>query len=272
VSHETGDWLIRGKAITDPDVITQMNQHIGRAEDEADIWLPARMTPVVREALDGHERSRQGPGQHTFAELLEATQTSAIRIEMRDTYDETEKGYAEWRETGDISHGDWSDHFAMVRAAAARGVTMRRVRVISEPVSEYIKWENACTHLNIEAGEDIRWLPRTKAADLMLPVPTAGSSTTGSSGGTSSEATAPTHASTPTVPTPASSATSSQPSTSPGTAPPRTLTTRSKSGEPCRGLRGAQALVSGDTRDKSPWEAWSGLLALNRGLATLHES
>jgi hypothetical protein len=36
-------------------------------------------------------------------------------------------------------------------------------------VSEYIRWEHACTHLNVEAGEDIRWLPRTKAADLMLP-------------------------------------------------------------------------------------------------------
>lgn len=173
VSHETGDWLCRGKTITDPAVIAEMNRHIGRAEDEADIWLPARMTPAIREALDGYERSRQGPGQHSFAELIEATQTSAIRIEMRDTYDETELGYAEWKATGDIRAGQqsdsWQEHFAIVRAAAARGVTMRRVRVISEPVSEYIKWENACTGLNVEAGEDIRWLPRTRAADLMLP-------------------------------------------------------------------------------------------------------
>jgi hypothetical protein len=171
VSHETGDWLIRGMKITDLAVIDEMNQHIGLAEDEADIWLPARMTPIIREALDGYERGRQGPGQHTFAELLEATQTSAIRIEMRDTYDETEQGYAEWRQTGDISsYGpSWTEHFAMVSAAVARGVTMRRVRVISEPVSEYIRWEYACTRLNIDAGEDIRWLPRSKAADLMLP-------------------------------------------------------------------------------------------------------
>ena len=173
VTHETGDFLLRGKAITDPAVIDEMNQHIGRAEDEADIWLPARMAPIIREALDGYERSRHGPGQHSFAELIEATQTSAIRIEMRDTYDETEKGYAEWKATGDISGGasasGWIDHFAIVRAAAARGVTIRRVRVISEPASQYIQWEHASTRLNIEAGEDIRWLPRTKAADLLLP-------------------------------------------------------------------------------------------------------
>jgi hypothetical protein len=126
---------------------------------------------LIREALEGYERGRQGPGQHTFAELLEATQVSAIRIEMRDIYDETEQGYAEWRQTGELDrYGPlWTEHFAMVRAAVARGVTMQRVRIISEPVSEYIRWERACTSLNIEAGEDIRWLPRTKAGDLMLP-------------------------------------------------------------------------------------------------------
>jgi hypothetical protein len=32
VSPETGDWLIRGKTVTDPAVITEMSEHIGRAE------------------------------------------------------------------------------------------------------------------------------------------------------------------------------------------------------------------------------------------------
>jgi uncharacterized cysteine cluster protein YcgN (CxxCxxCC family) len=40
---------------------------------------------------------------------------------------------------------------------------------VSEPVSDYIRWEHACIHVNIQAGEDIRWLPRTRAADLLLP-------------------------------------------------------------------------------------------------------
>ncbi len=38
-----------------------------------------------------------------------------------------------------------------------------------EPLSEYLRWEHACTDVNIEAGEDVRWLPRTEAADLLLP-------------------------------------------------------------------------------------------------------
>jgi len=165
VSPETGDFYFRGKTVTDPAVLTEMSQHVGRAEDESDVWLPARMAPVIREALEGYERGRIGPGQHSFWEILDHTHTSLIRFEMRDSYDETEEGFAEWKATGDISTYDWGEHLDRMRAAAARGVRIRRVRVISEPVSDYIRWEHACTSLNVEAGEDIRWLPRTKAAD-----------------------------------------------------------------------------------------------------------
>jgi len=111
----------------------------------------------------------QNFGQHTFAELLANTTASVIRFEMRDAYDHTVKGFAEWLATGDTSAYDWSDFPDMIRAAVSRGVRIRRVRVVSEPVSDYIRWEHACTDVNIQAGEDIRWLPRTKAADLMLP-------------------------------------------------------------------------------------------------------
>jgi hypothetical protein len=89
---------------------------------------------------------------------------------MRDSYDQTEQGVAEWQAAGDTGAYDWGDHLDVIRAAVARGVRIRRVRVVSEPLSDYLRWEHACTAVNIEAGEDIRWLPRTKAADLMLPI------------------------------------------------------------------------------------------------------
>lgn len=47
---------------------------------------------------------------------------------------------------------------------------MRRVRVVSEPVSEYIRYEHAGTVVNVAAGEDVRWLPRDQAVGLLLPV------------------------------------------------------------------------------------------------------
>jgi uncharacterized protein DUF6879 len=40
------------------------------------------------------------------------------------------------------------------------GKTVRRVLVITEPVSEYIQFEYDSTPENLAAGEDIRWLPR----------------------------------------------------------------------------------------------------------------
>jgi hypothetical protein len=35
IARETGDWLVRGKTITDPAVGDEMSQHTGRAEDES---------------------------------------------------------------------------------------------------------------------------------------------------------------------------------------------------------------------------------------------
>lgn len=110
VNPHTGDFHFRGKVITDPDVVAELSSHIGKADDEADVWLPARMAPFMREALDGYERGRQGPGQRSFAELLAGSSSSVIRFEMRDSYDEAEKGLAEWRATGDIGAYDWGDH------------------------------------------------------------------------------------------------------------------------------------------------------------------
>jgi hypothetical protein len=140
VDPETGDFLFRGKTVTDPALITALNEHIGKAEDESDVWLPARMAPLIREALDGYEQQgRQGPGLHSFAELLASTHRSVIRFEMWDSYDQTGKGFPEWQATGDLGAYEWGDHLDVVRAAVARGVTIRRVRVVSEPLSDYLR-------------------------------------------------------------------------------------------------------------------------------------
>jgi hypothetical protein len=165
-----GGAYIRGKTVTDPTLIARFGEDVGKGEDETDIWVPDRLFPALREAIDDdYEEGRSGPGQHDFKTLLAHTTSSLIRFEMRDAYDETETGFAEWRETGDLSAYDWEDHLDMVRASTARGVRWRRVRIVSEPLSEYMQWEYALTDANIEAGEDIRWLPRTQAADLMVP-------------------------------------------------------------------------------------------------------
>jgi hypothetical protein len=90
---------------------------------------------------------------------------------MRDSYDQTEQGFADWQATGDTSTYDWGDHLDIVRAAVACGVTFRRVRVVSEPLSEYMRWEHACTGTNVQAGADVRWLPAPTPPTRCCPAP-----------------------------------------------------------------------------------------------------
>lgn len=41
---------------------------------------------------------------------------------------------------------------------------------MSEPVSDYTRWEYAINYGNVEAGEELRLLPRHLAYDLLHPV------------------------------------------------------------------------------------------------------
>jgi hypothetical protein len=93
---------------------------------------------------------------------------------MRDVYAVAPENpqFAMWRETGqrDGPESDyWRDWVATIRRAVSRGVTVRRARIVSEPVTEYIRFEHAGTFVNVAAGEDVRWLPRHRAADIALP-------------------------------------------------------------------------------------------------------
>ncbi|MFF7726304.1 DUF6879 family protein [Streptomyces sp. NPDC008001] len=109
-----------------------------------------------------------------FTDLIRECHRSAVHLELRDTYSVASEAddFEEWQACGRITpesverRRPWLD---LVRSAVARGVEMRRARVVSVPVSEYIRYEHAGTYLNIAAGEKVRWLPRRDAATLALP-------------------------------------------------------------------------------------------------------
>ncbi|MEV0440005.1 DUF6879 family protein [Streptomyces spectabilis] len=115
------------------------------------------------------------PSEPGFDDLLEAAEHSAVHLEMRDTYgvgDEADD-FEEWKRTGqrDVDPGSayWTPWVALMRRTVARGVVVRRARVVSEPVTDYIRYEHAGTVVNIHAGEQVRWLPRRQASDIALP-------------------------------------------------------------------------------------------------------
>ncbi|EST31597.1 DUF6879 family protein [Streptomyces roseochromogenus] len=111
-----------------------------------------------------------------FAALLRSAERSAAHLEMRDVYavgDEAED-FARFRRTGvhpdlDPDSAGWSGWVPLVRETVTRGVQMRRARIVSEPVTDYIRFEHAGTAVNLAAGEQVRWLPRRMASDIALP-------------------------------------------------------------------------------------------------------
>jgi hypothetical protein len=111
----------------------------------------------------------------SFAELLNKTRLTALHLEMRDQYlvDEEADDFVRWQATGqrdaDPNSAYWAPWVSKIREATARGVAVRRVRIISEPASDYVRYEHAATDVNTLAGEEVRWLARTSASDLALP-------------------------------------------------------------------------------------------------------
>ncbi|MFC8271147.1 DUF6879 family protein [Streptomyces roseolus] len=108
----------------------------------------------------------------SFAELLGRCERSAVHLEMRDSYASTDR-FEAWKRGERIDWDDraswWHPYDQLIADTVARGVSIRRARIVSEPVTEYIRWEHYVTHANVTAGEDVRWLPRRRATDIALP-------------------------------------------------------------------------------------------------------
>ncbi|MFC4065126.1 DUF6879 family protein [Actinoplanes subglobosus] len=90
---------------------------------------------------------------------------------MRDGYSPQDPIFLDWlagRDTDPIQHErDW---FEMAAETVNRGVAIRRARIVSEPLSDWIRHEYEITpKLNLKAGEEVRWLPRRQASGLALP-------------------------------------------------------------------------------------------------------
>lgn len=58
----------------------------------------------------------------------------------------------------------------LMKQATVRGVVVRRARIVSEPLSDYCRFEYDVTRpVNLAGGEQVRWLPRRHASDIALP-------------------------------------------------------------------------------------------------------
>jgi hypothetical protein len=54
IDEETGDFLLQGWTVTDPDTLSAIAGHSPIADNESVVRLPARMRAIILEALSGH--------------------------------------------------------------------------------------------------------------------------------------------------------------------------------------------------------------------------
>jgi hypothetical protein len=107
-----------------------------------------------------------------FEELLQTGfDHEAVHLEMRDAYGTAvELPYmAKWA-AGEPDDLNWLQGWCTtLREHVKAGRSIRRARIVSEPLSDYQHWSYSIAHPMVEAGEDIRWVPRGLVSSVALP-------------------------------------------------------------------------------------------------------
>ncbi len=106
-----------------------------------------------------------------WPELFRHVRQSACHLEIRDAYavpaeSEPFRRFLAGEPQQEYGKRAWTD---LVEETTARGVTVSRVRVVTVPHSDYHRWLLSITGSNVDAGEDIRYLPRHLVDSSEIP-------------------------------------------------------------------------------------------------------
>ncbi|GGK02449.1 hypothetical protein GCM10010123_35480 [Pilimelia anulata] len=106
-----------------------------------------------------------------FRERYRAIRHSWAHLELRDSYGTAvENGpFARWLRDGVADPGYLAEWCELLRGLAAAGRTLRRVKVVGNPPSEYHRWIRAIIQPVVDAGEATRWCDRRAVAAVALP-------------------------------------------------------------------------------------------------------
>ncbi|MEU1962206.1 DUF6879 family protein [Nocardia sp. NPDC019255] len=136
-----------------------------------------------------------------FPDLLRTCKREAFHLEVLDTYAEPNEHEPFRRFLADEPDDyawfqPWTE---LIQETTSRGVAVTRVRIVTEPHTDYTRFALAVAALNVRAGEDIRYLPRHHAGEVpsddywLLDDETVVFSAFGESGGWSGAATTDPH-------------------------------------------------------------------------------
>jgi len=106
-----------------------------------------------------------------FEATIRRFDRESVHLEMRDAYGtEVElPRMAAWSAGEPDDYGwlqPWCDD---LRRFVAEGKTVRRARLVSEPLSTYRRWSYDNATVMVDAGEDIRWVSRRLVSSVALP-------------------------------------------------------------------------------------------------------
>jgi hypothetical protein len=106
-----------------------------------------------------------------FVQFARSYQHTAFRLEVRDNYaDPGEAEHVRRFLAGEPDDDSWmEDWLGLILRRTLEGQHIERVRVVSEPWSDYTRFGLHLSRLNTAAGEDIRYMARDRAKQLGLP-------------------------------------------------------------------------------------------------------
>lgn len=106
-----------------------------------------------------------------FEGLLAGFEREAVHLETRDAYGTAVElpHMAKWA-AGEPDDLEWLQGWCTtLREGAEAGKSVRRARIVSEPLSDYQRWSFSIADPMVEAGEDIRWVPRRLVSSIAFP-------------------------------------------------------------------------------------------------------
>ncbi|MFF5790263.1 DUF6879 family protein [Streptomyces sp. NPDC012693] len=156
--------LVQGDRVTAPEQLAEL-RHVKATETF--VTVPRDLLARFAPRTEPREMIPFSEAAHLFREFRH----TAWRLETRRGYatDRRSEKWARWQAGEDITADPATSWHANVNAARAAGRRFERVRLVDEPMTEGQRYLAATSTANVEAGEDIRVLPRGEAERLNLP-------------------------------------------------------------------------------------------------------
>jgi hypothetical protein len=106
-----------------------------------------------------------------FDRLLGSFERESVHLETRDAYGTAVElpHMAKWA-AGEPDDLEWLQGWCTeLRTHVAAGRHVRRARIVSEPLNDYQRWSYSIAQPMVDAGEDIRWVPRRLVSSIPIP-------------------------------------------------------------------------------------------------------